>query len=294
MNDDIPLLPVTTSMPLSKPQLEKPPDSSSVKGIARLTVHIPSAFRQKIPSNAVSPSRWSTAEFKFYYVAALFVIPAMIWIPMSLSLRKFLFLCYTRVGRNTQSMTAASHPNYSRYSQKLSKGWIYNRLVVSYLVFSLFAYLTVWQDNSDPQYSSFRNNLPTLCKAAFGYLAIKFMVVRCLTNPLHLLPVNSFLSLVMIVALHGSSAFKILLILTLNYLIAKHCRGSWVSPVLTWTFNGFVLFTNDIYRGYQFSSLGSSLSFLVSSRLCLSSAMLIIIFSVGWLHRLVSSLACYI
>ena len=65
---------------------------SSAKGIARLTVHIPSSFRQnpaKVPYDVgVSPSRWSTIEFRCYFMAALFVIPVMIWIPMSLSLRK--------------------------------------------------------------------------------------------------------------------------------------------------------------------------------------------------------------
>ena len=103
MNDDsISLLPVysptyppentsvTSSMPPSQPQ--KPSEAPSAKGIARLTVHIPSTFRQKMPYNVVSPSRWSTAEFKFYYMVALFVIPLMVWIPMSLSLRKFSFL----------------------------------------------------------------------------------------------------------------------------------------------------------------------------------------------------------
>jgi len=71
------------------------------------------------------------------------------------------------------------------------------------------------------------------------------------------------LSLVMIVALHGSSAFKIFLIMFINFSIAMNCRGSWLGPVLTWIFNGLVLFTNDIYHGYQFSSLGSNLSYLV-------------------------------
>ena len=108
MNDDdsISLLPVysptyqpentsaTTSMPPNQRQKSSESDAPSAKGIARLTVHIPSAFRQKMPYNVgVSPSRWSTAEFKFYYVVALFVIPLMVWIPMSLSLRKFSFLC---------------------------------------------------------------------------------------------------------------------------------------------------------------------------------------------------------
>jgi hypothetical protein len=87
--------------------------------------------------------------------------------------------------------------------------------------------------------------------------------MRLFTNLLHLLPVNLVLSLVMVLTLHGSSAFKILLIMTINYLIARNCRGSWFTPVLTWTFNGVVLLANDICHGYQFSSLGSSLSYLV-------------------------------
>jgi hypothetical protein len=81
---------VTTSMPPNQPQ--KPSEGPSAKGIAHITVHIPSTFRQKMPYNVVSPSRWTTAEFKFYYVVALFVIPMMIWIPVSLSLREFSFV----------------------------------------------------------------------------------------------------------------------------------------------------------------------------------------------------------
>ena len=81
---------VTTSMPPNKPQ--KPSEAQGAKGIARLTVHISSTFRQNMPYKVGAPSRWSTAEFKFYYVVALFVIPVMIWIPMSLSLRKISFL----------------------------------------------------------------------------------------------------------------------------------------------------------------------------------------------------------
>lgn len=83
---------VTTSMPPNK--LQKPSEAQGAKGIARLTVHISSSFRQKMPYNVGVPSRWSTAEFKFYYVVAFLVIPVMIWIPMSLSLRNFSFLCY--------------------------------------------------------------------------------------------------------------------------------------------------------------------------------------------------------
>ena len=79
--------PATTSMP------QKNSETPSAKGIARLTVHIPSAFRQNAGKEArysvgVSSPRWSTVEFRFYYVVALCVIPMMFWIPMSLSLRE--------------------------------------------------------------------------------------------------------------------------------------------------------------------------------------------------------------
>lgn len=167
---------------------------------------------------------------------ALFVIPAMtrIWIPCRWGRVKFRSYA-TKVGGNTQFIPTASHPNNNRYSQALSE---------------IISSSKVWQVTSILNISiSFWNNLPILCKAAFGFLATKFTAVRSLTNPLLLLPVNSLLSLVVIVVLHRSSAFKILLI-RLRSIIED-------SPVLTCTFNGFVLlppvsgrpldWLNDIY-----------------------------------------------
>lgn len=58
-----------------------------------LTVNIPSSNRQPLTTSSgtrdkqVAPSRWSTIEFRIYYVVALVVIPIMIWIPVSLSSR---------------------------------------------------------------------------------------------------------------------------------------------------------------------------------------------------------------
>lgn len=128
MNDDsISLLPVhsptyppestsvTTSMPPNRPQ--KPSETPSAKGIARLTIHIPSTFRQKMPYN-VGTSRWSTAEFKFYYLVTLFVIPVMVWIPMSLSLRNFSFLLYCKARREYSIQT---HSFTSKLPSLLSK-----------------------------------------------------------------------------------------------------------------------------------------------------------------------------
>ncbi|KAF9475454.1 MBOAT-domain-containing protein [Pholiota conissans] len=201
---------------------EKPPHA---QGIARLTVHIPSAFRANAAGRTGlgTTPRWSTLEFKVYYVVALVALPLMAWIPISLS--------------------SSAHPNYSFYSSRLSPGWINGRLV----------------DNSDAQYRSFRDNLSVLCKAALGYLAIKFAAKRVFssnaTNNMKLIPTNVVLSLLMIVALHGSSSIKILLIMAINYVIAKKCAGSRLAPLLTWTFNGLILFGNEVYSGYRFGAI---------------------------------------
>lgn len=78
------------------------------------------------------------------------------------------------------------------------------------------------------------------------------------------IPLNAALSLAMIVALHGSSSLKIILIMSINYLIAKKCRASRFAPFLTWAFNGFILFMNEIHRGYRFENISPSLSSLDS------------------------------
>lgn len=102
---------------------------------AVLPVHSPTYPLENTALHSVkmSPSRWRTTEFRLYYVSAIFVIPLMTWIPVSLSLRKFL----AKTRRNTQSRSTASHPNHNRYNQKLLEGWVYNRLIVSYFIFNL-------------------------------------------------------------------------------------------------------------------------------------------------------------
>lgn len=52
--------------------------------------------------------------------------------------------------------------------------------------------------------------------------------------------------------------------MSVNYLIAKKCRASQLSPFLTWAFNGFILFMNEIHKGYRFESLSPSLAGLDS------------------------------
>ncbi|KAF9554748.1 MBOAT-domain-containing protein [Agrocybe pediades] len=210
---------------MSPDRSDKPRDVPAATGIAQLTVHIPSAFKENVgkgqDNDRTSKSRWRTPEFYFYYVIFILAVPVMAWIPISLS--------------------QASHPNYAYYSRRLSPGWLHGRMV----------------DNSDAQYRSFRNNVPILCKAALGYLVIKYFTRRFRT-----IHANVVLSLIMVVALHGSSSVKILLIMAANYTIATKTAGSKLGPLLTWAFNGAVLFANEIYQGYSFGSILPILSFL--------------------------------
>jgi hypothetical protein len=79
----------------------------------------------------------------------------------------------------------------------------------------------------------------------------------------------------MLSILHGASIVKMLGILFINWKLARLAlhessesgkggiRKEWV-PYLTWGFNGGILFLNEIYGGYSFGSISSSLSWLVS------------------------------
>ncbi|KAF8224335.1 MBOAT-domain-containing protein [Tricholoma matsutake] len=197
-----------------------------------LTVSIPSG-EIKVPLDEVRPPElWKTLEFRFYAIVACFVVPIMAWIPVSLSL--------------------SSHPNYLKYQSRLSPGWIPFRQV----------------DNSDAQYRSFRNNIPVLTVLSWVYLFVKFAWVAREAAPppnkLFLMPVTLFFSALFIIGLHGASIIKILIILTINYIIGKVCHGSRWGPTLTWLFNCLVLFANEKCDGYRYGDLLPALGFLDS------------------------------
>ncbi|KAJ3996688.1 MBOAT, membrane-bound O-acyltransferase family-domain-containing protein, partial [Lentinula boryana] len=203
--------------------------------ITDLTVKIPSSSRStSIPSESKrKPSRWKTAEFKFYYVILCLALPIMIWIPITLS--------------------SPSHPNYPQYQFKLSRGWLFGRDL----------------DNSDSQYRSFRNNIPILTAVAALFLSLKYFwsklcnVSQVPTDNLHLLPLNAVLSTLFLLGLHGSSILKLVAVISINYVVAKTCKSSRLGPALTWAFNIGILFLNDRYNGYQFGEIFPSLEFLV-------------------------------
>lgn len=65
--------------------------------------------------------------------------------------------------------------------------------------------------------------------------------------------------IVFLLALHGASAIKILLILYINYTLATRLNKDYV-PIATWIFNIGILFANELGKGYPYETIAGSIS----------------------------------
>lgn len=63
---------------------------------------------------------------------------------------------------------------------------------------------------------------------------------------------------IFLVALHGFSVFKIVVILYINYSMAKKLPRPYL-PIATWVFNVGILFANDICKGYSYAAIFGAL-----------------------------------
>ena len=126
------------------------------------------------------------------------------------------------------------------------------------------------QDNSDAQYRSFRGNVPVLTALVALFLGVKIVYTQISRrgsprrDNLYLIPFLVTFSFLFLMGLHGTSIVKVLIILSINYLIATLSGASKAGPVLTWVFNMAILFANETYSGYKFASVHPSLALLVS------------------------------
>jgi len=71
----------------------------------------------------------------------------------------------------------------------------------------------------------------------------------------HRVVFDLFFALCFLIGVHGTNIIKILIILSLNYTIAKQLGGRKVLPWVTWVFNVGVLFLNEWFDGYQFRDI---------------------------------------
>ncbi|OAA54335.1 glycerol/H+ symporter [Niveomyces insectorum RCEF 264] len=198
-------------------------------------------------SKRAEPSKWRTPEFFFYYAIFIVTVPYMFWVAYDVS--------------------RPSDPRYADFADKLAPGWIPGRKI----------------DTSDAQYHTFRSNLPymALLLAFHPLLRKAWNTLHPITGPQpptssssptpsptpeqaearleQRLSFDYLFAFVFLIALHGVSAAKVLLILAVNYQIATALPRRYV-PVATWVFNIGTLFANELAGGYKLANVASLFS----------------------------------
>jgi len=139
-----------------------------------------------------------------------------------------------------------------------------------------------WQDISDAQYRTFRQNVPYLATLLLFHPLLRRLYELVRPLPQRSGPPrsagNTYVSaaegdarleqrasfdfgfaLIFLGALHGFSAFKVLLILYANYNIATTLPRKYI-PAATWIFNIAILFANELSDGYKFAKMAVYLS----------------------------------
>lgn len=196
--------------------------------ISELTVEIPGSKRRD--ESEPPPSRWHTTEFKIYIALFAIVVPMLVYSPMKLS--------------------STSNPNYPYYSHRLSEGWMYGRDV----------------DASDPQYNTFRSGFFSLVALAVAFLIPSHLARKAgFTSAAARARFIVAFALVMLAALHGVSALKVLAILVGNYYAARARKPAALErvwPLAVIVGNMVILFANEKFDGYQFSALHPDLGAL--------------------------------
>ena len=172
---------------------------------------------------------------------------------------------------HTENDEPASHENHHKFASLLSPGWIPGRQV----------------DNSDQQYATFRDNIPYL----FLVMALHPLLRKVFDSIYNATPKHSprgfsngsalpndsasasisaderlnqrlafdlGFSILFLLALHGFSALKVLIILYINYSLATGLGKEYV-PVATWIFNIGILFANELCRGYPYSDIAHAI-----------------------------------
>ncbi|CAG8451509.1 8192_t:CDS:2 [Funneliformis mosseae] len=146
---------------------------------------------------------------------------------------------------------------YVGYHISKEDGWLFGR-----------------KDNSDAQFASFRDNYGALLLALISYLFLSHLYriyfvpkspAKLSTQPLRRTYFFLSFALIFLYILFGNSLFKILIILSINFLITMTLQGSKLNPIITWIFNLAVLFANERYDAYKFEWINESLAFLDSN-----------------------------
>lgn len=154
--------------------------------------------------------------------------------------------------KSVYDVSRADHPGYKQYEHLLSGGWIPGRKL----------------DDSDSQYSGFRENIPVMLLVLILHPILRRITesltysksTKTKTDPdarlASRVTFDLTFAIVFLLALHGFSIFKVLIILYLNFQIATALPKKHAG-VATWVFNIGILFANELCHGYQLRDISA-------------------------------------
>lgn len=132
--------------------------------------------------------------------------------------------------RAAMSISNETSPNYDQFKHLLSKGWLFGRKV----------------DNSDTQYSFFRNNFFMLAGVIIIHLAARRTISWAFNFEKRLL-FDFVCGILFLLVIHGFNTFKVLIHVLIMYGIAKFVPSSRGALALTWVYGVLTLFLNHAY-----------------------------------------------
>ncbi|KAI6099795.1 MBOAT, membrane-bound O-acyltransferase family-domain-containing protein [Pisolithus sp. B1] len=146
MPDDV-VIDMSTDSPIEMGPLD------AARGIASLTVSIPSSKKYKQPDGPSPPPRWKTPEFIFYYIVFVVVVPLMVWVPIRLSSPTnanyplFRHQLKTWLADNSDHQYRAFRDNIPALSLLaliyLTLQWIYTRSAIGSITIKILTILTI-------------------------------------------------------------------------------------------------------------------------------------------------------
>ncbi|KAJ3101810.1 glycerol transporter [Phlyctochytrium planicorne] len=181
-----------------------------------------------------SPPRWFTLEFFLYYLTLIFILTWMFSIAHDLG--------------------KESSPQYAFFNHLLEPGWLFGLHI----------------DNSDLQYSGFRNRIPLLLPLAAGHVVLGQILRGIDRKSKKWASLSSLImSGIVLIVLHGTGVVKMAVLLVIPYSVTREfsTRGVKIAGVpvgvtLVWIYGILVLFANYKYEGYKYEWIWSGFKVL--------------------------------
>lgn len=173
------------------------------------------AKKKQVMNRANPKSRWSTLEFRFYMVVFLVMVPLMY--------------------KTAMDASNETNPNYPRFEHLLSQGWMFGRKV----------------DNSDQQYSFFRNNYWLLWTLVASHVGLRKVLVVLV--PHQRTKFDFVFGLVYLIALHGTNVIKIAFHVLVMFVLATKLPNKKAARISIWVYGVLSLFMNERINNWNFN-----------------------------------------